>query len=112
MSYGYSVFEGLKFPKGSDKEYVEEWGSSFSAERGVRTINGDFLNTKTHMRTLTVRGSGNVAPECGVEIGKQTAVRSEKLNHICQMRLDKWQVNWVPWEFKYVWSYTFSEVAI
>lgn len=109
MSSKYTVIPGLSFPKGSDREYVEEWCSAPAPCVIRKTINGDEVVTNHNRCAFSISGSGDTLPQCDLKVGDVVSVMTSTKRSI-SLRFEKWHYKYLPWQFTYTWSYSFIEV--
>jgi hypothetical protein len=111
MKSPYTHIQGLSFPKGSDREYTEDWESVPGHPVIRKTINGDSFLTGNERHILTIKGKGDIAPICVLNVGDVVSIKPLRANKSLPFRFEKWGIKYSPWEFQYNWTYTFSEVA-
>lgn len=109
MSEKYTLIDGLLFPKGSDREYVENWESVPERPIMRKTIDGQMIVEGKERCMLTITGSGDVLPACTLGIGDKVTIQSASGKSIT-MRFKSWSYKYVPWQFAYNWSYSFVEM--
>jgi hypothetical protein len=109
MAAQYTFVEGLSFPKGSDREYIETWDSLPDKPVLRKTIDDRvFLDGKEGCM-LTITGSGDVLPVCALSIGDTVTINTI-FGKTVTMRFKAWNYKHLPWQFSYNWSYSFVEM--
>lgn len=104
MGSKYTDISGLSFPKGSDREYIEEWSEGSKDILTRKTVNGDVLVNQENKTILTIKGKGDCLPKCELAIGDIVNVRGNTFV------FEKWNYTYEPWAFSYSWSYSFVQI--
>lgn len=105
MGQRYTRVEGLQFPKGSDREYIEEWNKGISNQLIRKSVKGEEIIYCKSPWNFTIKGSGDRLPECRLNVGNIISVHPNY-----KMRFEKWNYTYEPWKFCYTWSYSFIQV--
>jgi hypothetical protein len=109
MTLPYTVITGLSFPKGSDREYIEEWNSLPDHPAIHKTISGHSLLEGKERCALTISGNGDRLPECTLNIGDVITVTPLHLTKPILLRFKGWTYKHISWQFSYSWTYSFIE---
>lgn len=96
---------GLRYVKGCDTEYSEQWTYESVGDITRTTIDGEVIVNPTVKRKLSILGVGGCLPECTLTLGELTraTIGAELMN----MRLVAKQHTYCKWKFNYNWRFDF-----